>query len=640
MRIKKLHISNYRALRDASLNLAETTALIGENNCGKSAFLQALDLFFAASPRIKLKDFSDDNAAAPIDITIHFSEFTPTDLEEFNSNLLDGELVVTRRFYSDNQKESGKFFVSAKVNPDFSECRNEEGKTTKTNLYKALQEKYELPKVSKADDIEQHLVAWEEANPTGLQTQKLAGFKGWTNVASGKLRQKTDFIFIRAVEDAEENIQVSKNSPVRNLVDTIARQSIENSANYKSFIEKANAEIAELTDPAKVPVLSEISGRLTSMLVEYYKDSAIQATWEPITQIHPNFPTANIEVTDNSYTTSIDGVGHGLQRAIILTVLQFMAEHRANSENKEEIFGEPQSDIILAIEEPEIYQHPTKQRLFAKLLKKLAKGFNEKTGIRIQIIYVTHSPLMVSLSECEAIRMVRRIPSNVEVSGLNLDECAKHSALMSGRKIEDAWSGAQYGAKLHTFRSEAAEGFFGKCVVLVEGVGDKAVLEACYKLMDRDPHAEGIVIIDVTGKMNLDKPIVIFSALNIPCYWIFDNDKSKGETDKGSVSANRILQRLAGVDADKCLVWPDGIFKKFAVWNLNLEQYVKDRVGVDAFDKARSQVSASYDIEQDLCLKFPAASSAMLLLLKEAGHSFSELEEVIKKIDILVAESA
>lgn len=637
MRVKKLQVTNYRALRDATLNFTDTTALIGENNCGKSAFLQALDLFFAASPRITARDFSDDNVSAPVDITVHFSEFTPKDLEEFSGNLLDGELVVTRRFYADNPKESGKFFVSAKVNPDFSECRNEEGKTAKTNLYKVLQEKYDLPKVSKADDIEQHLIAWEEANPKGLQTEKLAGFKGWTNVASGKLKQKTDFIFIRAVEDAEENIQASKNSPVRNLVDTIARQAIENSAAYKAFIEKANAEIAELTNPEKVPVLSEISGRLTAMLAEYYKDSAIQATWEPITEIRPNFPTANIEVTDNSFTTSIDGVGHGLQRAVILTVLQFMAEHRANPEGKEDNFAEPQSDIILAIEEPEIYQHPTKQRLFAKLLKRLAKGFNEKTGIRIQVLYVTHSPLMVSLSECETIRMIRRIPSNIEVNEIALENCSKQSAIMSGRKPQDAWSGPQYGAKLHTFRSEIAEGFFGKCVVLVEGVGDKAVLEAWYKLADRDPHAEGIVIVEVSGKNNLDKPIIIFSALNIPNYWIFDNDKSEGAAKKGSLKANKILQRLAGVDEETCVDWPEGVFSKFAVWDYKLEEYVKSRVGELAFNAARDEVAADFHIDADMCLKFPAASSAMLLLLKTAGHQFPELDSIIEKIDDLVA---
>ena len=57
---------------------------------GKSAFLSALDLFFASSPRITEKDFSDGHTNVPIDITVHFSDFTPYDQAEFEGNLLEG----------------------------------------------------------------------------------------------------------------------------------------------------------------------------------------------------------------------------------------------------------------------------------------------------------------------------------------------------------------------------------------------------------------------------------------------------------------------------------------------------------------------------------------------------------------------
>ena len=74
MRIRRIDVSNFRSLRASSLNFTDSTALIGENNSGKSAFLLALDLFFASSPRINDKDFSDRNTNDPIDITVHFAE--------------------------------------------------------------------------------------------------------------------------------------------------------------------------------------------------------------------------------------------------------------------------------------------------------------------------------------------------------------------------------------------------------------------------------------------------------------------------------------------------------------------------------------------------------------------------------------
>lgn len=115
MRIQRVEVRNFRALRNSDFNLGGATALLGENNSGKSAFLLALDLFFSSSPRVGPKDFSDENVGAPIDITVHFAELTPGELEEFGGNLLNGRLVVTRRFYADNPAESGKFSCSASV---------------------------------------------------------------------------------------------------------------------------------------------------------------------------------------------------------------------------------------------------------------------------------------------------------------------------------------------------------------------------------------------------------------------------------------------------------------------------------------------------------------------------------------------
>jgi hypothetical protein len=607
--------------------------------------LLALDLFFASSPRIKGKDFSDGNTDEPINITIHFDDLTPYDREEFGGNLLDGSLVITRRFIFNNTAESGKYFVSARVNPEFTACRDENGKTEKRKLYTELREKYdnppELPKEKNADEIEGFLEHWEAKNPESLKIQRVGAFKGWTNVAAGKLKQKTNYVLIKAVQDAAEDIQENKNSPVKSLIDAIARQTIENSAGFKKFMEDANRSISELTDPQNVPILGEISGGLTTILSEYYKDSEIIATWDPVTQLQPSFPSANIEIKDNEFVTGLDGVGHGLQRAVILTVLRFMADHRAKQDSTAQNFTEPQSDLIVAIEEPEIYQHPTKQRLFGKLLPRLAEGFNEQTGIRVQTIFVTHSPLLISIGQCEGIRMVKtRIKDgkkNVYVNEISLDRCSKRSAEVSNRKPEEAWSAAQFGAKLHTFGTEIADGFFAKCVFLVEGVGDKAIMESWYKLNGRDPHAEGIVIADVSGKNNLPKPIIIFDELGIPCYWIFDNDESDAKQKKeNDIKTNRLLQRLAGIAPESCVDWPNGRFDRFTSWDNKLEKYISEKAGKEAFEKSSVEFANHFDIDTGMCLKFPASASAMLQQFRKAGVSFAELDEIVSAVDKLM----
>ena len=44
MHLARIHIENFRAIRKASLDLDETTVLIGENNSGRSSILEALAL--------------------------------------------------------------------------------------------------------------------------------------------------------------------------------------------------------------------------------------------------------------------------------------------------------------------------------------------------------------------------------------------------------------------------------------------------------------------------------------------------------------------------------------------------------------------------------------------------------------------
>ncbi|MFT0189741.1 ATP-dependent nuclease [Candidatus Enterococcus avicola] len=53
MRIKKVTIRNFRAIKEAEVYFTDLTALIGENNSGKSSFLKALNAFFNYSDEKK-----------------------------------------------------------------------------------------------------------------------------------------------------------------------------------------------------------------------------------------------------------------------------------------------------------------------------------------------------------------------------------------------------------------------------------------------------------------------------------------------------------------------------------------------------------------------------------------------------------
>ncbi len=42
MRITRLHIQNFRSVKELTVDLGETTVLIGQNNAGKTAIIDAV----------------------------------------------------------------------------------------------------------------------------------------------------------------------------------------------------------------------------------------------------------------------------------------------------------------------------------------------------------------------------------------------------------------------------------------------------------------------------------------------------------------------------------------------------------------------------------------------------------------------
>lgn len=261
MRIKKVEIRNFRAISFSSIDVSPVTSIIGENNCGKSSFLAAMQLFFSSSPKIEIDDFHLRNVKEPIEVTIHFSDLTPYEEKEFGSKVNDGVLIVTRRISASKERE---YLVSGKANSTFNSIRATEKKSDITKEYNSIRESFDLPKISKAEEAEEALSKWESENPDKCVFQKISGFFGAENVAVGKLNHKTNFIFVPAIKQIREELDAK--SPVRDLLSGIAKQAIENNLEYQDFLSNSKIRIAELTSPESVSSLSEISGDLTDII--------------------------------------------------------------------------------------------------------------------------------------------------------------------------------------------------------------------------------------------------------------------------------------------------------------------------------------------------------------------------------------
>ena len=80
------------------------------------------------------------------------------------------------------------------------------------------------------------------------------------------------------------------------------------------------------------------------------------------------------------------------------------------TESDSEIVSAQLPNLVLAIEEPELYQHPSRQRHLASVLLNLAIGVIPGVAESTQVVYATHSPLFVGLDRFDQIRVLRKVP--------------------------------------------------------------------------------------------------------------------------------------------------------------------------------------------------------------------------------------
>lgn len=104
MRISKIHIENFRGLKEIDLTPSQMNCIIGENNAGKSTALLAINLFLNGT-KISESDYYDKSKEIFIDIT--FSDLNENDLNKISDeenrsriqNIIENNTISFRRKY-------------------------------------------------------------------------------------------------------------------------------------------------------------------------------------------------------------------------------------------------------------------------------------------------------------------------------------------------------------------------------------------------------------------------------------------------------------------------------------------------------------------------------------------------------------
>ena len=639
MLIQKIRVKNYRSIKDETLHLDRLTALVGRNGAGKSSFLRALEMFYNSSARMSQEDLYAKDTDQSVEITVTFSCLTQENNEAFSSYIdSDGTLSVSKVFHLGDSKKPFTYHGSRAQNPDFVKVRNAGGRRDITNKYRELREsdKYadDLPTVRSAEEASEAMSKWESEHPDECcQSRDDGQFFGFTNVGHGSLQPHTEFILVPAVHDASEETDDGRNAALRQILNLIVRRDFSSRKEVRelqtTFRERYEGILGSVQ-------LDDLQSQITDTLTRYAPNAKVSLNWTPPDDLNIPDPKALVNLVEDNYETDISKVGHGLQRAFIMTILQVLQQTSREANQSDENTRMP--NLILAIEEPELYQHPSRQRHLAAVLKELAANEGASgDSIQTQVIYTTHSPLFVGLDRIEQIRLLRKEhdqpdhPQVTTVSKTDLGEVA--NALQEAQSPQ----APNFTAESLRPRMQAVmtpimnEGFFADVVVLVEGEGDRAVLLAVAEGMEYSLDAMGIAVIPCGGKNSLDRPYVMFKKLRIPTYMVWDNDKGNNQGKSGA-EANRRLLRLIEVNEPDAQDYPEGVEDTHACLGGNLETLLRKELSPKAFNSILTEEASAVGMSNSEATKRPSVLGKVVTRAMQQGKSSPTLKSILDRI--------
>lgn len=656
MIIKSLRVRNFRCIRDETLPCDRLTAIVGPNGSGKSTFLRALELFYTPIARYAEEDFFGGQAGQPIRITVTYTNLTAEEGSLFAKYLEGNDVTVEKVMGLPCIKANQKYHGISLMNPEFADFRAAGSANDRKQCYNALRDKVKytvLPVWSRQDEAARNLSDWEAANPAQCTREVDDGqFFGFTEVGQAHLERYSYFLIVPAVRDAVDDAAEGKGSILSQLMDLVVRSVLMQKHELVQLRQDVQQRYEQIVDPANLPELRLLANELTATLKGYAPGAEVELSWLQGEGISIDLPKAMIKLVEDGYPTRVHQTGHGLQRSFILTMLQHLAsaQFRASQSQQTTDGAVPVTaatvqlpNLILAIEEPELYLHPNRQRHLSRILFEMSSGAIPGVAGVTQVLYTTHSPLFVGVERFDRIRRLRKspagtgLPKETKVSHVTLDAVAGVVG-----EADDQPAGAYTGESLRP-RLQALmtpwmnEGFFADVVVLVEGEEDRAAIHGVAMNLTTthgepiDLESLGISVIPCIGKNNLDRPTAIFRAFGIPVYTIWDSDCGTGDEreQNNSKHTNHRLLKLCGVQAED---WPETVSTRHACFKVKLEKTLRNEVGDERFGQLVQKWAEKFDYNRVDAVKSPQVMRAVVLDAKNEGLASPTLVDVVRAI--------
>ena len=536
MRLKRLHVTNYRGLRNVEIPLSSFTCLIGKNNSGKSSILQCLSLVRSGT-KLKESDFFDP--AEQVRIALTLSGVDGVDLarvanEEHRSRfadlIRDGDITVVRVYDPATLKSA--LLVSRQVPNDeglrATAVRDAiKGKTGGDRVAAVSALSPAFAETLQSTDGVEAIIAKHAAFVAGLAPEELT--ESDEPLPTGLDRSLDpllpEFVYIPAVKDVSDEIKTAESASFGKLLRILFDQIEDQFSDLADQFATLQRKLSRVSGPGG----EEVDERLPEVqLIEATIEKFVKQNF-PNVEILLSVPAPELRAVLNSAELSADdghlgpvtAKGDGLKRAIAFAVLQAYAELSSGGGAS----AEERPPYVLLFEEPELYLHPSAQSQLFRAL--------EVFGSSQSVVVTTHSPLFFDPASTKTF---------VKVYKPNAESGATPATLVHVVDVTDVAARDQLQLIVHENNNAA---LFSERVVLIEGDSDYVVLPhlLCIVAGERADQLNDVTFVRVGGKGSFLRYREFFSRFGIDAVVVADLDAVIESFDKLSPSAEDMARR-------------------------------------------------------------------------------------------------
>ncbi|OFZ33312.1 MAG: hypothetical protein A3D92_00135 [Bacteroidetes bacterium RIFCSPHIGHO2_02_FULL_44_7] len=544
MKLHRLKINGFRRIKESEFFFGDATFLIGQNNCGKSSVLRAIEVLLTAKKQLNSNEYysviDQETSETKVEsgIIILESEFRNLPPDAINWRGFKGRIF---NYTPNSDGDSGlsityrKTFELGKdvivelkskgraIKDEFSALTKPQELIDHGFDAELITELFGIGKLESAFKSQKDKEKLEEVDDLWDLTDQEIWFQNPGGIPGNVLKMLPRFLLIPA-ETAASEIE-GKSGVLGDTLNELFQDVRSSSNNYTQAQHFLNELQKELNPNDQNSEFGKLIGDLNLVLSSVFPDTKFHASADlsdPEKVIKPLF---NVEMSSN-IRTGVNFQGSGMIRSAAFAMLRFRQKWLSQREDQHD------RALIICFEEPETFLHPA-------AASQMRDAIYDLSTQNSQIIATTHSPYLIDLS-----RRPRQILNRLKHVGNEVQNIPF--------SVTDAFIALQeedrdYVKMLLKIDDYIARVFFTRDVIIIEGDTEDILIRETISRLNREVAINikaNVEIIKARGKAAIIGLVRYLISLGINPIVVHDRDQGID----GAEVFNSPIQNAVGVN--------------------------------------------------------------------------------------------